>query len=98
MDNLKSNKRDKEKAIYTLKKIKNKSIKYQVSLVSTMIGRAKNHPHQTKGMIDRGCEAFGKLDILIQNAAIGMRPTPLIETSEEEFDTLFKINVKSVIF
>ena len=47
-------------------------------------------------MIDRGCEAFGKLDILIQNAAIGMRPTPLIETSEEEFDTLFKINVKSV--
>ena len=51
---------------------------------------------QTKGMIDRGCEAFGKLDILIQNAAIGMRPTPLIETSEEEFDTLFKINVKSV--
>ena len=51
---------------------------------------------QTKGMIDRGCEAFGKLDILIQNAAIGMRPTPLIETSEEEFDTLFNINVKSV--
>lgn len=44
--------KDKEKAIYTLKKIKNKSIKYQVSLVSTMIGRAKNHPHQTKGMID----------------------------------------------
>ena len=51
---------------------------------------------QTKEMIDRGCEAFGKLDILIQNAAIGMRPTPLIETSEEEFDTLFNINVKSV--
>ena len=51
---------------------------------------------QTKEMIDRSCEAFGKLDILIQNAAIGMRPTPLVETSEEEFDTLFNVNVKSV--
>ena len=51
---------------------------------------------QTKDMIGRSCEAFGKLDILVQNAAIGMRPTPLIETSEEEFDTLFNINVKSV--
>ena len=51
---------------------------------------------QTKEMMDRSCEAFGKLDILIQNAAIGMKPTPLVETTEEEFDTLFKINVKSV--
>ena len=51
---------------------------------------------QTKEMIDRSCEAFGKLDILVQNAAIGMRPTPLVETSEEEFDTLFNVNVKSV--
>ena len=51
---------------------------------------------QTKEMVDRSCEAFGKLDILIQNAAIGMRPTPLVETSEEEFDTLFNVNVKSV--
>lgn len=44
--------KDKEKALYTLNKIKNKSIKYQVNLVSTMIGRAKNHPHITKGMKD----------------------------------------------
>lgn len=33
-------------------KIKNKSIKYQVNLVSTMIGRAKSHPYQTKEMRD----------------------------------------------
>ena len=52
--------------------------------------------NQTKAMMDRGCEAFGKLDILIQNAAIGTRPKPLVETSEEEFDALFNINVKSV--
>ena len=44
--------KDKEKALYTIQKIKSKSIKYQVSLVNTMIGRAKNHPHQTSGMKD----------------------------------------------
>lgn len=42
--------KNKEKAIYTIEKIKNKPIRYQVSLVATMIGRAKNHPHKTKDM------------------------------------------------
>ena len=44
--------KNKEKAIYTLKKIKNEPIKYQVNVVSTMIGRAKNHPHRNKNMND----------------------------------------------
>tara|TARA_B100000161_G_C33480663_1_gene382396 strand:+ start:34 stop:570 length:537 start_codon:yes stop_codon:yes gene_type:complete len=42
--------KNKEKALYTLNKIKNKSLKYQVNLVSTMIGRAKNHPYKNKDM------------------------------------------------
>mgnify|MGYP001473999207 FL=1 len=42
--------KDKSKAIYTLKKIKNRNQKYQVNVVSTMLGRAKKHPSQTKGM------------------------------------------------
>ncbi len=49
-----------------------------------------------KKMIDVTIEKFGKVDILIQNAAIGMKPKSLIETSEKEFDTLFRVNVKSV--
>ena len=44
--------KNKEKAIYTLDAIKNKPIKYQISLVNTMIGRAKNHPHQTNEMLE----------------------------------------------
>lgn len=44
--------KDKEKAIYTLNAIKNKPIKYQVSLVATMLGRAKNHPNKTPEMDD----------------------------------------------
>lgn len=42
--------KDKEKAIYTINKIKNEPLKYQKSVISTMIGRAKNHPYQTKEM------------------------------------------------
>ena len=42
--------KDKEKALYTLNKIKNKPLKYQVNLVSTMIGRAKGHPYRNKDM------------------------------------------------
>ena len=40
----------KEKAEKTLKKIKNKPINYQVSLVNTMIGRAQNHKYRNKDM------------------------------------------------
>jgi hypothetical protein len=42
--------KNKEKAIYTLEKIKNQALKYQVNVVSTMIGRAKNHPHKNEHM------------------------------------------------
>lgn len=44
--------KDKEKALYTINKIKNKPLRYQVYLISTMLGRAKNHPYQTKEMRD----------------------------------------------
>lgn len=51
--------KNKEKALYTLNKIKNKSIKYQVNLVSTMIGRAKGHPYRNKDM-DEAIKIFQK--------------------------------------
>ena len=42
--------KNKDKAIYTINKIKNRNIKYQVNVIATMLGRAKNHPHKTKDM------------------------------------------------
>ena len=42
--------KNKEKALYTINTIKNRSTKYQVNVVSTMLGRAKNHPNKTKDM------------------------------------------------
>ena len=44
--------KDKTKALYTIKAIKNRPIKYQVNVISTMMGRAKNHPNKTKSMND----------------------------------------------
>ena len=44
--------KDKEKALYTVKAIKNRDIKYQVNVIATMLGRAKKHPHKTKNMKD----------------------------------------------
>ncbi len=49
-----------------------------------------------KTMFQKIIESFGKLDILVQNAAIGMKPTPLVDTTEELFEKIFNINVKSV--
>tara|TARA_E500000178_G_scaffold50922_1_gene46508 strand:- start:242 stop:997 length:756 start_codon:yes stop_codon:yes gene_type:complete len=47
-------------------------------------------------MVNLAVEHFGKLDILVQNAAVGMKPMPLVETSEELFDKIFSTNVKSI--
>ena len=42
--------KDKEKALQTIKIIKNRDLKYQVNVIATMLGRAKKHPHKTKNM------------------------------------------------
>lgn len=44
--------KNKDKALYTIERIKNEPIKYQISVINTMMGRAKNHPNKTKGMED----------------------------------------------
>jgi len=51
--------KNKEKAIYTINAIKNKSIKYQISVINTMLGRAKNHLYKTKKM-DEAIKVFNK--------------------------------------
>ena len=42
--------KDKEKALFTVSAIKKRPIKYQVNVIATMLGRAKNHPNKTKDM------------------------------------------------
>jgi 3-oxoacyl-[acyl-carrier protein] reductase len=41
-------------------------------------------------------EAWGHVDILINNAGITHMPTPLEDVSEDDFDRVFNVNMKSV--
>lgn len=49
--------KDKEKALYTINKIKNMDKTYQKQVINTMINRAKYHPHKTKDM-DKAIKVF----------------------------------------
>ena len=40
--------------------------------------------------------AFGRLDIVVNNAGTTHRNKPMVEVTEEEFDRVFAVNVKSI--
>jgi 3-oxoacyl-[acyl-carrier protein] reductase len=46
--------------------------------------------------VTRAVEAFGRLDIVVNNAGWTFRNKPMLEVTEEEFDRVFAINVKSI--
>jgi len=41
-------------------------------------------------------DGFGRLDILVNNAGYTHRNAPMLEVTEEEFDRIYAVNVKSV--
>lgn len=47
-------------------------------------------------MAEAALAAFGHVDILVNNAGVTHLPTPLDEVSEEDFDRVFNVNMKSV--
>ena len=49
-----------------------------------------------QAMADAVNDRFGKLDILVNNAGVTHLPTPLEEVTEEDFDRVFNVNMKSV--
>jgi 3-oxoacyl-[acyl-carrier protein] reductase len=49
---------------------------------------------QVKDMVSRAIAKFGKVDILVNCAGIGTNPTPLEDTTEEEWDRVMDINCK----
>lgn len=52
--------------------------------------------HQVEAAIGRVMDAYGRLDVVHNNAGIASPSKPLHETSEEEWDALFSTNLKSV--
>ena len=50
--------------------------------------------------VDRACakalKAFGRVDLLVNNAGTTHRNRPMLEVKEDEFDRVFAVNVKSI--
>ncbi|WP_069300784.1 SDR family oxidoreductase [Neptunicoccus sediminis] len=53
-------------------------------------------PDSVKAMMQTAVERFGKLDILVNNAGVTHLPAPMEDVSEEDFDRVFKVNMKSI--
>ena len=49
-----------------------------------------------KGMTAAAIEAWGHVDIMVNNAGITHLPAPLEDVSEDDFDRVFRVNMKSV--
>ena len=49
-----------------------------------------------KAMIDTAISAFGRLDVLVNNAGFSHRMMPLWELQEEDYERVFATNVKGV--
>lgn len=50
----------------------------------------------TQAAVDAAIKAFGHLDILVNNAGTSHRNKPMVEVTEDEFDRVFNVNVKSI--
>jgi 3-oxoacyl-[acyl-carrier protein] reductase len=48
------------------------------------------------GMVAETLRAFGRLDIVVNNAGTSHKNQPLLDTTEEEFDRVYAVNVKSI--
>lgn len=51
---------------------------------------------QVGGLFDQALAAFGRLDVVVNNAGIGVPPTPIAELSEADFDRVMATNTKGV--
>ncbi|MFN6995468.1 MAG: SDR family oxidoreductase [Aquincola tertiaricarbonis] len=51
---------------------------------------------EMQALVAAAVQAFGRLDVMVNNAGWTHRNRPMLEVSEEEFDRLYAINVKSI--
>ena len=63
----------------------------------TLPGDIRDEAH-CRAMVDRAFDAFGRLDVLINNAAFQMTHEKIEEFSTEEFDRTFRTNVYAMFW
>ncbi len=64
----------------------------QAAFVQADVSRASDAERMVRATLD----AFGRLDVLHNNAGIFVKPTPAHEMTEELWDRVFDINIKGV--
>lgn len=69
----------------------------RASPTSVMIGCDVSDAEQVRGMVGKVLEDYGKIDILINNAGIGMR-RPFVETSMETIETITRTNYLGALY
>ena len=55
-------------------------------------------PAHCRALVDRAVKEFGKLDVLVNNAAHQMTFKSLDEISDEEWDKTFRTNIYSMFY
>jgi 3-oxoacyl-[acyl-carrier protein] reductase len=51
---------------------------------------------EVSACVDDAVRTLGSLDIVVNNAGVSHRNQPMLDVSEEEFDRVFAVNVKSI--
>jgi NAD(P)-dependent dehydrogenase (short-subunit alcohol dehydrogenase family) len=53
---------------------------------------------EIKTMVKRTLERYGRIDILLNNAGVLPTPIPLVEMTEQDWDRVFAVNMKSIFW
>lgn len=51
---------------------------------------------QVQAAVDRAVSAFGRLDVMVNNAGLDLGPSTVVDESEEQYDRTMAVNVKGV--
>jgi len=49
-----------------------------------------------RAAVNRAHDAFGRIDVVVNNAGVSHKNRPMLEVDEAEFDRVFAVNVKSI--
>lgn len=65
-------------------------------LAAQFIAADVSNSDAVKKLVEGAVTAYGRLDIMVNNAGIAQRAGPMLDTSEAEFERIYAVNVKSV--
>jgi len=66
------------------------------SIGGTAVAGDVSRGPDVQGMVDAALAAYGTLDIVVNNAGTTHRNRPMLEVTEDEFDRVYAVNVKSI--